>query len=322
MSISTPRACPLLRQPLRVREAAANHEQGVAALDHVVAGLTAEQADGAGDVGQVVGQDLPAEQRLGDSGAEQFGDLLHLGLRVRRALADEHGDLVARVEDVGGLAQFVEVGQDPGPAPADAGEDGPVLPGRGGLGLLLLDVVGDDDRGDPAGGQRGLEGPVDDVPGLARVHDHLAVLGDVREQLVESDLLLVVGAQRQPLLLAHHRHDGLVVELGVVQAVEEVHGARPRRGDATAHLAGELGVTAGHERRHLLVPGLDELRVPVRAVEGAEQSVDPVTRIAVHPLDAPLGQALEHVVGDLGHGALPGVCRTTVGLWGYPPGRP
>ena len=59
MSISTHARLALLRQPLRVREARADHEQRVAALHHVVARHRAEQADRAGHERQVVGERRP-----------------------------------------------------------------------------------------------------------------------------------------------------------------------------------------------------------------------------------------------------------------------
>ncbi len=76
---------------------------------------------------------------------------------------------------------------------------------------------------------------------------------------------------------------------------------RAGAGGRQAHtgLAGELGVGAGHERGHLLVANLDELRPVAVVPERADDAVDPVARIAVDPLDAPIrGQSFEQVVGD------------------------
>src|SRR5438105_1257382 len=93
-----------------------------------------------------------------------------------------------------------------------------------------------------------------------------------------------------------------MVELRVVETVEEVNRPWARGRDAHAHLAGELRVAARHEGGHLLVADLDELRVPIRAVEGAQEGVDPVAGIAVHAVDSPLGEALQDVISDqLGH---------------------
>ncbi len=73
--------------------------------------------------------------RAGDAGAEQqFGHLHHRPRRSPRP-ADQHGDLVARVEDVGGLAQLVEVGQTLGACSSPRWRRRIRAPGRGGLGL-------------------------------------------------------------------------------------------------------------------------------------------------------------------------------------------
>ena len=140
-------------------------------------------------------------------------------------------------------------------------------------------------------------------------HGHLHVLvRDVLEQALEVDLLLVVAAHAGPRLLADDRQHRLVVELGVVEPVQEMNRAGARGRQADAELAGELGVRAGHERRHLLVADLDELRAGrtlvsvARAPEGAQDPVDPVARIAVDALDAPRGEALqEEVANRLAH---------------------
>ena len=141
------------------------------------------------------------------------------------------------------------------------------------------------------------------MPDLRRVGCHVDVLvRNVLEERRQVDLLLIVAAERGHRLLADDRDYGLVVELGVVQAVEQVDRARARGGDANPDLAGELRVTAGHERRHLLVADLDELRIAAGTVEGAEEGVDPVAGVAVDPVDAPIGQPLEDVVSDqFGH---------------------
>jgi len=95
-----------------------------------------------------------------------------------------------------------------------------------------------------------------------------------------------------------------MVELGVVEAVEQVDRAGPRGGEADADLARVLRVRAGHERRHLLVADLHELQQPVRidraagAVQRAHDPVDPVARIAIDPADAVGGEAVEQVAAD------------------------
>jgi hypothetical protein len=90
-----------------------------------------------------------------------------------------------------------------------------------------------------------------------------------------------------------------VVELGVVQAVQQVDRARAGGRGAHSDPSGELGVADRLERRHLLVPRLNELRLVLGPAPGRQEAVDPVTRIAEDVLDTPLLQALQDVVGYL-----------------------
>ena len=56
---------------------------------------------------------------------------------------------------------------------------------------------------------------------LRRLHGDLdEFAGDVLEQRVEVDLLLVMTAQSRSSLLPHDCHHGLMVELGVIQPVQ------------------------------------------------------------------------------------------------------
>ncbi len=94
----------------------------------------------------------------------------------------------------------------------------------------------------------------------AGVRRHVDVLvRDVLEERDEIDFLLVIAAERRARLLADDRDDRLVIHLRVVKSVEQMDRARPGRGQADADFARELGVRAGHERRHFLVPDLDEI---------------------------------------------------------------
>jgi len=144
----------------------------------------------------------------------------------------------------------------------------------------FLDVGGDDDRRGRALGQGDADGPVQDVRQLFRDSDHLHVVaGDVLEQGEQVDFLLVGAAHGAAVGLADDRDDGHVVQLGVVQAVEQVNGPRARSRHAQADAAGELGVPDRFEGRHLLVPGLNELRFVLRPAPGSEDAVDPVAGV-------------------------------------------
>ena len=166
--------------------------------------------------------------------------------------------------------------------------------------VSVLHVVGDDDRGDRPLGERDPERAIDKVTDLSRLHRHLdELVGDVLEQRRQVDFLLVVAANPCARLLTDDRHHRLMVELCVIETVEQMDRAGTGGRHADPGFAGELGMRTRHERRHLLVPGLDELgtlRAIARAAERADDPVDPVPGISVDPLDAPCGETLEKVV--------------------------
>jgi hypothetical protein len=164
---------------------------------------------------------------------------------------------------------------------------------------LLLQVGRDDHAGDRARRPRDLDRAVDQVRDLAGRHRDLDVVArDVLEERAEVDLLLVARAQREALLLTDDRDHRLMVELGVVEPVEEVDRARPGGREADPDLAAELGVGARHERRELLMGGLDELDLLAVLVKAAEDPVDAVAGIAVDAGDAVPVEPLEDVRAD------------------------
>ena len=64
----------------------------------------------------------------------------------------------------------------------------------------------------------------------------------VHEKLVELDVLLRVRVDQVVELKAGDRQHRLAVELGVVEAVEQMNAARAGGGQADAELAGVFGV--------------------------------------------------------------------------------
>ena len=93
-----------------------------------------------------------------------------------------------------------------------------------------------------------------------------------------------------------------MIPFGVVQTGQQMHGSRAGRREADADLATELGVAAGHERGHLLVPDLDQLGIALGPIECAEERVDAVARVAVNATHAPSCEASDESVGyGVGH---------------------
>ncbi|KAG1306125.1 hypothetical protein G6F62_015467 [Rhizopus arrhizus] len=107
------------------------------------------------------------------------------------------------------------------------------------------------------------------------------VVRHVLEQADQIHLLLVIAAQGAARLLPHDRHHGLMVQLGVVQAVKQMDGAGAGSRQAHPDLARELGMGASHERRAFFVARLDKLQFFVSS-ERADQPVNPVAGIAAN----------------------------------------
>ncbi len=106
---------------------------------------------------------------------------------------------------------------------------------------------------------------------------------------------------------------------GVVETVEQVDRPRSRSGQAHPNLAGELGVAAGHERRHLLVTGLDEPQLLFMAAQRAEDAVDPVPREAIDRVDPPLDETLTQIVAcGLSHDNVPPCSQRSCLLYALP----
>ena len=294
-----------LGQELAIGEGRAHHQQRVAALHQLVGGLGAQKADLARHEGQAVGQHALAQKRLGDARLQALGHRHDFRGGVGGAGADQHRHPLAAVQDIGGAVEVVLAGNDPGPAHAHAGVDRAVgVPRLDRLGLLH--VVGKDHHGHAALGLGDAHRPVDQMPRLLGRRADLDELRDVLHQRGEVDFLLVMAAQRGARLLAHDRHHRLAVELGVVQSVQQMDGARPGGRQAHADLAGEAGVAAGHEGCFLLVADLHEVERILHAAQRRQQAVDAIARIAEQAAHAPLAEPLEDEIADgLGHGRSP-----------------
>src|SRR5205814_2389008 len=96
---------------------------------------------------------------------------------------------------------------------------------------------------------------------------------------------------------------GNVVEACVIEPGDQMGRAGARRCNANAQLTSELGVSAGHECRHLFMASLDEVYFLVRAIERAEDTIDAVTRIPEQNPDTPLVKPIDQEIPDcLCHG--------------------
>jgi len=170
---------------------------------------------------------------------------------------------------------------------------------RGRRVLQFLHVGRNDERGRRAHGHGDPDSAVEHVGQLLGDGDHLQVVtSDVLVQAHQVDFLLVGATHGTAVGLPDDGQHGHVVELGVVQAVEQVDGTGPGGGHADPEAAAELGVANSLERGHFLVPGLDELRLVVGSHPGSVDAVDPVARVGKDLLHAPLAQSFQQVVGN------------------------
>ena len=97
-----------------------------------------------------------------------------------------------------------------------------------------------------------------------------------------------------------------MIHLGVVQAIEQMNRAGPGGCQAHADLAGELRMRTGHEGGHFFMANLHELRLVIRAFEGAHDAVDAVARKSVDSVDAPVQKTLQKKIGNtFTHGRIP-----------------
>src|ERR1700712_4331956 len=93
----------------------------------------------------------------------------------------------------------------------------------------FLNVVGQNQAGDGSLRESDANGAVDKVADLSRVDEHLAVFTrDILEERQQIDFLLVRPTERLSGLLPDDGEDRLMIELGVVEAVEQVNGAGTR----------------------------------------------------------------------------------------------
>lgn len=78
-----------------------------------------------------------------------------------------------------------------------------------------------------------------------------------------------------------------------VKSVEKMYRARSGGRQADADFAGKFRVRACHESGHFLVAHLNVIRSVTRAVDRANDPVNPVARITVDAFDTPLGYSTD-----------------------------
>ena len=164
------------------------------------------------------------------------------------------------------------------------------------VGRPLLYVLWYRDVRDGASRERSLDRLVDDVHDVRGTHDALIVRGDVDEELVEVDVLLVMRADEIVKCVARDREHGLTVALRVVEAVQQVNAARARCRETDAKAAGVLRVAASSERCRLFVSHLNEAHALLVRAQRLENAVDAIAGEAEHRVHTPRGEPLDEQI--------------------------
>ena len=157
----------------------------------------------------------------------------------------------------------------------------------------LLHVLRDVHQHRPrAPGARQVERLLHNARNILHVHHQVVVLGDLARDLDDRRLLEPVRPDELPRDLARDGHQGNAVQERIGQSRNEVRGTRPRRGDANAHLAGDLGVALGRKDLSLLVtaenitdriaPGKRLMNLKRRTTRVREERVDALPLQALH----------------------------------------
>jgi hypothetical protein len=172
---------------------------------------------------------------------------------------------------------------------------------------LLLHVCGNGDMGHGALRQCGPRGERHGLAHMLGAVDRGRIGRHVLKHAGVVDILLGVGGDQVVVRQSGDREHRRPVELGVVEAGQQVGPAWAGGRQANAQLTRPLGVGAGHEGRRFLVARLDE---PDSVLPGPKRLHDPVDAVSgqtedhLHP---PLDERLDQDVGcGLRHDGLPG----------------
>ncbi len=225
---------------------------------------------------------------------EPFGQRDHLGPGRPGAVPDDDHRTLRRAQGGGGRVQGRVVRTDP-PAADPAGRRRSDDVTR-----LHLHLVGEDQVRHSTPVHRVLDGEGGQLRGVATGGDGRVPDRHVAEHRLEVDVLEGAAAEHARRDLPRQGQHGRAVELGVVQAGEQVRRARTGDGEARGRAAGELPVGTGRERRGALVadadvPQLATLLGPAHRVGEAEVGV---ADHAEHGVDTVGHQGLDDRVAD------------------------
>ena len=277
-------------------EAGPDHQERIAALHQFPTWLRAQQPDGAGYKRKIVRQDVLSEQCLRDTRTQEVCHLGQLRRGAARTGADQNSYLAAGIEDVRRTRQVGIFGHDLRLAIADSRAREAMCNRRLRV-VLVLNVLGQDQDGGTVFCLGYPDASIDQMPHLSRRGGFLREDRDIRKHAVEVEFLLIAGAPDGCFGLTAYRQNWRVVQFGVVQARDQVGGARTAGGQADPDLAGEFGMGHRHEGGHLFVPDLDEFD-RIGPLQRPDHAVDAIAGITVNAADTPSVQAFNDEIAD------------------------
>ena len=140
---------------------------------------------------------------------------------------------------------------------------------------------------------------------VALPHDAGVVDRNVHEHAVEVHVLLRVRVDEVVVMVSGDGQNRLAIELGIVEAIQQVQPPGTGGGQTDAEPAGVLRVGTGHEGGRFLVPNLHEAHALLPPSQRFHHTVDAVTRKAEDDLNAPVFEGVDEDVGRGGrHGVL------------------
>ena len=125
----------------------------------------------------------------------------------------------------------------------------------------------------------------------------------VVEHAHEVDILLSERFDEIVILHAGDRKHRRLIELGVIQAGEQVRAAGPGSRKAYAQLARPLGICARHECGGLFMAHLHESNAVLACAQSFHDAVDAVAGQAKYDLHAPIHQCVDENIGCV-HGGV------------------
>src|SRR5262249_39624193 len=134
---------------------------------------------------------------------------------------------------------------------------------------------------------------LDDILNMRRSHDPAVVDADVHEQFIELDVLLGMGMQEVVELQTRDREHRLTIELGIVEAVQQMNAAGTRSRNANPELSSPFRVSARHEGGGFLMSHLYKTNLFLLFAKRLDHTVNAISWDPEDHIDTPVNQGID-----------------------------